>query len=33
MSLGICRGFFVFGSTTPIAPSWECCWSRIYSLP
>ncbi|RMQ98467.1 Holin [Pseudomonas savastanoi pv. glycinea] len=29
----MCRGFFVFGSTTPIAPSWECCWSRIYSSP
>lgn len=23
-SLGICRGFFVFGPATPVAPSWVC---------
>ena len=33
MSLAIVRGFFVFGSTTPIALSWECCWGRIYQSP
>nr|WP_305956098.1 phage holin family protein [Pseudomonas sp. DG56-2] len=26
-------GFFVFGSTIPIAPSWECCVSRTYHQP
>ncbi len=29
--LDIDRGFLVFGSTTPIAPSWECCVSRFNS--
>jgi len=24
--LAIVRGLFVFGPTTPIAPSWEFCW-------
>jgi len=33
LSLANVRGFFVFGSTTPIALSWECCWSRIYQSP
>jgi len=29
--LAIVRGLFVFGSTTPIAPSWEFCVSRFNS--
>ncbi|PWE41106.1 hypothetical protein C9I49_22155 [Pseudomonas prosekii] len=32
-SLSICWGFFVFGSTTSIPLSWECCWSRMYQSP